>query len=656
MFKYPEGVERTSTMGYDRDAYQRNKADALFRMGFHSEVTGRTDDAVSKYERALQAFPAHYESHVQLSRIFRKRGAEQKASFHEEMAQRSRLKLPLETRRPSPQEESRESAPVKEVRRSVDAGKGDIVDREGDARVKAMLPLVWDAFFGRFDHLREIQRRAVPVVLEGHNALMISYTAGGKTEAVFAPLVERLIREGWTGTSIIYVSPTKALAADIRGRMEGMLTPLGIRAALRSGDIKELDRGNPQDVLVTTPESLDSLLSYMPETLRDVRAVVLDELHMVDGTYRGDQLRVLMRRIAALATGPVSVYAASATVSDPQGLAARYMSSPRIVSAPGGRSIDYRIVPTLEKATRAFREKGLKKCLIFCNTPEEVETLANGDLRHWFPAHIIKVHHGKLQVPKRVEAERALRSDDRAVCACTSTLEVGVDIGDIDMVILANRPRSIASIAQRIGRANRREKRISTIAVARSAGEAAYYDKVFEAIARSKYSSEEHSFDPSVVAQQILSTLSGPSGRARGEVEALFRAIMAPEDITAVWDHLHDGGWIEQHEDGSWTVAKRARELGGKIYSNIPGSESIEVVEMETDLPIGNIALPVDNIFILGGQAWLVRRRLSNRVLVSKVDSGTDIANFASYDRFGAFFDLLPPELRMRHKKTLGNT
>jgi ATP-dependent Lhr-like helicase len=364
---------------------------------------------------------------------------------------------------------------------------------------------------------------------------------------------------------------------------------------------------------------------------------------------------VLLRRVAALAPGPISVYAASATVSDPKGLAMRYMSSPSIVSSPGGRGIDYRIVPSLEQATRIFRERGLKKCLIFCNTPEEVETLANGDMRKWFPPQVIKVHHGKLQVPKRVEAERALRSDDRVVCACTSTLEVGVDIGDIDMVILASRPRSVASIAQRIGRANRREKRISTIAVARSSSEAAYYDKVFEAIVRSRYSSEEHSFDPSVVVQQIFSTLAGPTAKGAGEVQALFRGILPDEELASVWGHLHDGGWIEQIDDGAWTLGKRARAMGPKIYSNIPGAESIEVVEVETGQPIGDIALPIDNIFILGGQAWLVRKRLASRVMVSKVDSGTDIANFASYDRFGAFFDLLPIDLRMRHKKAMGS-
>lgn len=641
-------------MGYDRDAYQRNKADALFRMGFHSEVIGRTDDAVKKYESALLAHPAHYESHVQLGRIFRKRGIEQKASYHEDMARRSKAKVPLDVRRPLPESENGAPALVREVKRSVEVAKGEAADVQADAGTKELLPLVWDAFYGRFDRLREVQRLAVPVILRGCNALVISSTAGGKTEAVFAPLTQRLIMEGWQGTSIVYVSPTRALASDIRCRLESMLMPLGIKAALRSGDIKELDRANPQDVLVTTPESLDSLVSRMPEAMRDVRAVVLDELHMVDGSYRGDQLRVLLRRLEALSNGPISIYGASATVSDPMGLATRYMASPSIVSSPGGRDIDYHIVPSLEKATRVFRERELKKCLVFCNTPEEVETLANGELRQWFPPNMLKVHHGKLQAPKRAEAERALRSDAKVVCACTSTLEVGVDIGDIDMVILANRPRSIASIAQRIGRANRREKRISTIAVARSPGEAAYYDKVFEAIARSKYASEERSFDPSVVVQQVLSSLSGPAGAKASEVQALFRGLMSAEDLAAVWAHLHDGGWIEQSDKGNWTIGKRAKEMGPKIYSNIPGSESIEVVEAESGQAIGNIALPVDNIFVLGGQAWLVRKRLNGRVMVSQVDSGTDVANFASYDRFGAFFDLLPVDLKMRHKKEMG--
>jgi ATP-dependent Lhr-like helicase len=233
-------------------------------------------------------------------------------------------------------------------------------------------------------------------------------------------------------------------------------------------------------------------------------------------------------------------------------------------------------------------------------------------------------------------------------------LETAVDIGDIDMVILAHRPRSVASIAQRIGRGNRREDRISTVAVARTAGESSYYEKVFEAIVRSKYASEVHSFDPSVVVQQTLAMLSGVEGHTTGELQAMFCGLVPLEEVSAILDHLSDGGWIEHRDDDHWALSTRAREQGSKIYSNIPGSESVAVVEQETGVAIGNISLPIDNIFILGGQAWLVRKRRADRVLVSRVESGTEIANFASYDRFGSYFDLLPLELRMRYKKALG--
>jgi ATP-dependent Lhr-like helicase len=639
-------------MSYDRPAYQRNKADALFRMAFHSEVTGRLDDAIKCYNQAVEVCPDHYESHIQLSRIYQRRGLPEKATYHQERARESRLPTP------SPKEAAprqirkieHSSAPVPIIR-SIDPLDEDLPDPEGDVKVKELLPLVWEPFFGRFEGLRGIQRRAVPVVLKAQNALIISSTAGGKTEALFAPLAQRLIAEGWTGLSVIYVSPTKALAADIRQRLEEVLAPLGLKVALRSGDAKELDRSNPQDVLVTTPESLDSFVSLMPDLLKDVRAIILDELHMVDGSYRGDQLRLVLRRIGLGSENEISCYAASATVSDPDALAARYMKGARTVRSPGGRGIDYRILPSLDQALRCFREKGCKKGLVFCNTPQEAEGLANGELRRHFPHYSIKVHHGKLLASKRLEAERALRQDDRVVCACTSTLEVGVDIGDIDMVILANRPRSVASIAQRIGRGNRRKDRIEVAAVAHTSGEAAYYEKIFHSIIRSKYSTEDYRFDPTVVVQQMFSVLIGSPGKDDAYFAALFGGLIGIDELGEITQHLAAQGWLQRAQDGTLSVTEKVRELGPNVYSNIPGSESIQVVEMDTEEPIGSIALPIDNIFVLGGQAWLVRKRKADRVLVTKVETGTEVANFASYDRFGAFFDLLPLGLRMKYKK-----
>jgi tetratricopeptide (TPR) repeat protein len=164
-------------MGYDRDAYQRNRADAIFRMGFHSEVMGKVDDAIRKYEKAIEAFPAHYESHVQLGRILKKNGMVERASHHEEMARRSKLKIPLWEPRKEPEE--RKPTPLVPVNGSVDPMAGEAPNPEEDAKTKDLLPLVWDAFFARFEHLRDIQRKSAPVVLRGQNALIISSTAGG---------------------------------------------------------------------------------------------------------------------------------------------------------------------------------------------------------------------------------------------------------------------------------------------------------------------------------------------------------------------------------------------------------------------------------------------------------------------------------------------
>jgi hypothetical protein len=176
---------------------------------------------------------------------------------------------------------------------------------------------------------------------------------------------------------------------------------------------------------------------------------------------------------------------------------------------------------------------------------------------------------------------------------------------------------------------------------------------VFQAIVRSGYASEANSFDPSVAVQEVLVILSGPEGLTTDKIVATFHDLVPAEEVSSILDHLENGGWTERREDGRAVASSRAREQGCKLYSNIPGSKSIAVVEQETGIAIGNISLSIDNIFILGGQAWVVRKRSAERVLMSKVESRTEIAYLTSYDRFGSFFDLLPLDMRMRYKKAL---
>ena len=630
-------------MGYDRASYQRNKADALFRMGFHAEVVGKIEEAAVKYEKAIKADPRHYRSYVQLSRLYARKGDEGKAAHYKNVAERCRIGDSPER----PPEMAKRAPPPSLISRVLEVPAQEAIELDKDDEVRKMLPHVWGYFFGRFDSLREVQRLSVPIVLRGHNAMIIAPTASGKTEAIFAPLAERLVSERWTGLSVLYISPTKALAEDIAQRLMDMVDGLDIRVAQRNGDTKTFDERNPQNILVTTPESLDSLMGRRPECLRDIKAVVLDELHMLDGSYRGDQLRVLLRRMRYEMRSVPAFYATTATVSDPETMAARYMPNAKLVRSGGGRGIEYRIVPTLEHAAMQFRELGARKALLFCNTPHEAEELARVELKRHFPLSTVKVHHGKLDATMRMDAESALRNGRDVVCACTSTLEVGVDIGDIDVVMLVRRPRSVASLSQRIGRGNRREDRIKVVALASTAAEALYYEKVFNAVSRSEYDTARYGFDPSVAVQQIMSSLVGGRLRPDESIFTMFEGLLPEKDVQQILAQLAEDGWIEL-DGNDWKATARIVELGPGVFSNIPGYDSIQVVDMASGSTVGNIGLPIDNIFVLAGQAWLVRQREGNKVMVTAVDQGTEVANFASYDRFGAFFDMLPYGLRLR--------
>ena len=328
-------------MGYDRASYQRNKADALFRMGFHAEVVGKVEEAAAKYERAIAADPRHYRSYVQLSRLYARKGDEGRAAHYRSAAERCRIGDSPDR---SPERRQR-MPPPSLISRVLEPSGAETPDPDSDEEVRSMLPHVWGPFFGRFDSLREVQRSSVPVVLRGDNAMIIAPTASGKTEAIFAPLAERMISEGWTGLSVLYISPTKALAEDIAQRLMDMVDGLDIQVGQRNGDTKTFNEKNPQNILVTTPESLDSLMSRKPECLRDIKAVVMDELHMLDGSYRGDQLRVLIRRLREETATAPAFYATTATVADPEAMAARYMSDAKLVRSTGGAD-RVRIVPT----------------------------------------------------------------------------------------------------------------------------------------------------------------------------------------------------------------------------------------------------------------------------------------------------------------------
>ena len=339
--------------------------------------------------------------------------------------------------------------------------------------LRSLLPKTWDRWLARFGRPTDIQRAAIPQVLTGRDTLIMAPTASGKTEAALVPLLERygaeLRREG--PPVILVLSPTKALVNDLYRRLEGRLGEAGVATGRWTGDGR--DKGRLQRIAFLTLEALDGRLSRDPESLLAARALWLEEVHVVDGGVRGDQLQILVARLRARLAHEgrpaLQVIATSATLPDPAGVARRYVGAGAAVAAPEGGA-GRRLEVTVEMApaeveddpgsfrarlTELVRE-GCRKLLIFVDNRARVEMIAALLRGHAPFAHAAYAHHGSMEAPARAEVEQRFLRDRVAVCVATSTLEVGIDIGDIDAVVLLGAPSTVPGLLQRAGRSGRR--------------------------------------------------------------------------------------------------------------------------------------------------------------------------------------------------------
>jgi ATP-dependent Lhr-like helicase len=514
--------------------------------------------------------------------------------------------------------------------------------------IRRRLKHAWVPFFARFGKLTPVQEKTIPIVLDGANVVVASPTASGKTEAVVAPVAERFVSERWDGLAILYIVPTRALANDILSRIEGPLRDMGITAQLKHGDKPHLT--SLPNCLITTPESLDSLVCRRPQVFSSLRAVVLDEIHLLDNTYRGDQMRLLLYRLQNLASNRTfSIYLLSATLSQPHQIAERYVSEFVVVMVAGQREIDYHIVGSHDEVYHLARQKGWKKVLYFCNLRESVEATAAvlGQLWHPYP---VVAHHGSLNRRVREEAETVMKEAKIAICVATSTLEIGIDIGDIDLVVLAEPPWSISALLQRIGRGNRREGVIHVAAIATSDEEKALLDAMFQTAASGELPTQPYEPDLSVAVQQTFSYLyQHPEGVEEVELLQLLSPLCSGDDAKLILAHLRQLGWLEWRT-GRWFASTRLMDMGekGRIHSNIPDSQTYKVVDADSGKEIGKIAGVFDDVFVLAQRTWKVVTVSGDIISVRRFKGKASSPMFKRHRNFGAFFGLLPPKLRHR--------
>ncbi|MFC1228684.1 MULTISPECIES: DEAD/DEAH box helicase [Streptomyces] len=338
--------------------------------------------------------------------------------------------------------------------------------------------------------LRPLQRAAITPLMDGEDAVLLAPTAGGKTEAACFPLLSSMAEHRWTGTSVLYLCPLKALLNNLVGRVDTYAQWLGRRAALWHGDTKKSQRQRIRtespDILLTTPESLEAMLIGVKtdhaRLLGNVRAVVVDEVHAFAGDDRGWHLLAVLERLERVTGRPIQRIGLSATVGNPthllhwlQGAGAgtrtgqvvapgiRFPASDRAgdgnpttaeqTSRPAGDvELDY--VGSLDNAAKliAALHRGEKR-LVFCDSRAQVEQLGAA-LR----AREVTVFlsHASLSIDERNRSEQAFAEARDCVIVSTSTLELGIDVGDLDRVIQIDSPASVASFLQRIGRTGRR--------------------------------------------------------------------------------------------------------------------------------------------------------------------------------------------------------
>jgi ATP-dependent Lhr-like helicase len=320
--------------------------------------------------------------------------------------------------------------------------------------------------------LRPLQQEAIRPLLDGEDALLLAPTAGGKTEAAAFPVLTAMDKQHWSGLSVLYVCPLKALLNNLLPRLETYAGWVGRRVALWHGDTSASTRQrilrDPPDILLTTPESLEAMLVSVKVEQRQLftglRLIVVDEVHAFAGDDRGWHLLAVLERLTRVAGRPIQRIGLSATVGNPADLLAwlqgsgRGKRAARVVAPlsdgvpPGDIELDY--VGSVDNAATviAALHRGEKR-LVFCDSRQLVE-LIGAALRARGVTTFLS--HASLSLDERRRAEQAFAEARDCVIVSTSTLELGIDVGDLDRVIQINAPSTVASFLQRLGRTGRR--------------------------------------------------------------------------------------------------------------------------------------------------------------------------------------------------------
>ncbi len=524
-------------------------------------------------------------------------------------------------------------------------------------------PAVREALSDRgFTTPTDPQREAIPALVAGEDGLVVAPTGSGKTETAMLPVLSAIRgRDGRFGIQALYVTPLRALNRDMRERLEWWGQRLDVEIDVRHGDTTDYRRSkqaeNPPDVLVTTPETMQAMFTgeKLRRALADVEHVVVDEVHELAESKRGAQLTVGLEHLREHA-GPFQRIGLSATVGDPEEVG-RFLTGDRgcrVVEVDAGTDLDVEVrTPRVrstdhETAGRLMTDATVAshvRCidevvadndstLIFVNTRQTAEGLGS---RLKAYGTDVGVHHGSLSKEARIDVEDRFKAGELDALLCTSSMELGIDVGRIDHVVQYASPREVRRLLQRVGRAGHRRDEVSAGTVVTT-----HPDDTLEALAivdRAERGAVEaagiHHASLDTVANQVCGLLMGlgelSAARAYEVVtraypfreldEAEFKAVVRQLDENRVL-------WLEE-------TADRIDSSGGTwqyFYANlsmIPDEANYTVSDMASGRTVGTLAerfvvtfAQPGETFIQGGDMWRITEidESEEEVLVTPVE------------------------------------
>ncbi|MGW3378627.1 DEAD/DEAH box helicase [Streptomyces albogriseolus] len=520
--------------------------------------------------------------------------------------------------------------------------------------------------------LRPLQQEAIEPVLAGQDAVLLAPTAGGKTEAAVFPLLTRAQRQGWKGTGILYVTPLKALLNNLHPRLETYSGWVGRTAELWHGDIASTRRrrilANRPDILLTTPESLEAMLVSTHVDHRTffsgLHSVVVDEVHAFAGDDRGWHLLAVLERLQHVIGRPVQRIGLSATVGNPRELLDWLQGSGRgsrpgrvvapgvslpetgtgaaVTPPPGDVELDY-VGSVANAATVVAALHRGEKRLVFCESRRTVEELGE-QLR--LRGVTTFLSHASLSTEERRRAEEAFAEARDCVIVSTSTLELGIDVGDLDRVIQLDAPATVASFLQRLGRTGRRPgTRRNCLFLALS-------DEGFLAAAALLLAWSRDWVEPvtpppeprHLVAQQLLALCLQEHRVGENLWQEWWGGLgVFGASAEPVVRHLVEQGYLERDSGTLFIGPEAERRFGQRHFMNLTASftapPEFTVLSGRTEIGRTDPDLLTEEIdgprkLLLAGRSWLVtyidwRRR---RCFVEPVDEG----GRAKWSGFGA--------------------